>query len=213
MRDAVGRVLAAAARGVFPAPDGSVAVVPQPGPRDAGVLAFTAHSVVFVDEDPAWVRARLAAVGRDPLAAAVSPRFLTALMDRTGRWTDGVDLLTVADRLPGEPPVKLREIEDPEHPRVVRARAYRDDVRVWRAAEGGVVVVGRAVAGRWECAVEVDEGARGRGLGGRLALAARHLVPGGHVWAQASPGNAMSVRAFQVAGYRPVGAEALLTAG
>ncbi len=91
-------------------------------------------------------------------------------MDRTGRWTDGVDLLSVADRLPGEPPVGLREIEDPGHPRVVRARAHRDDVRVWRADEGGVVVLGRGVAGRWECAVEVDAEARGRGLGARLAL-------------------------------------------
>jgi hypothetical protein len=32
------------------------------------------------------------------------------------------------------------------------------------------------------------------------------------VWAQVSPGNAASVRAFLAAGYRPVGAEALLVA-
>lgn len=36
-------------------------MVAQPNARDAGVLALTAHSVVFTDEDPAWVRATLAA--------------------------------------------------------------------------------------------------------------------------------------------------------
>lgn len=41
--------------------------------RDAGVLAFTAHSVVFTDEDEGWVRATLSAVGCDPLAAAMNP--------------------------------------------------------------------------------------------------------------------------------------------
>ncbi|WP_175412054.1 GNAT family N-acetyltransferase [Streptomyces sp. TRM64462] len=211
MTDEVAEILAAAARGEFPPPDGSTTVVPQPGPRDAGVLAFTAHSVVFTDEDPEWVRAELSATACDPLAAAMNPAFLAAFMARTGRRMDTVDMLTVATRLPGEPPVALREIEDPDHPRVVRARTYRDDVRVWRAA-GGVVILGRAVAGRWEAAIEVDEAARGRGLGLQLALAARHLVPGDVVWAQQPPGNARSVRTFQAAGYRPVCAEALLVA-
>jgi hypothetical protein len=71
----------------------------------------------------------------------------------------------------------------------------------------------------------------GRGLGRALARAARHLVPPcppsalppaprtfapdktlerRPIWAQVAPGNAASVRAFLAAGYRPVGAEALL---
>ncbi|MFE1578223.1 GNAT family protein [Streptomyces fradiae] len=211
MSDEVARVLQAAARGDFPVPDGTTRIVPQPGPRDAGVLAFTAHSLVFLDEDPAWIRGELAAAGSDPLAASMSPLFLASLIRRTGRFVGTVDLLTVAPALPGKPPLPLRAIEDPEHPRVARARKYRDDVRVWRA-DGGVLVLGRAVAGRWEAAVEVDEDARGRGLGVRLAVAARHLVPDGHVWAQQSPGNARCVRAFQAAGYRAVCAEALLVA-
>lgn len=89
---------------------------------------------------------------------------------------------------------------------------YRDEVRVW-SAEGGVVILGRGVAGRWETAVEVAEEARGRRLGERLARAARKLVPDAVVWAQQSPGNARSVRTFQAAGYRPVGAEALFVMG
>jgi L-amino acid N-acyltransferase YncA len=62
-------------------------------------------------------------------------------------------------------------------------------------------------------AVEVDEDHRGRGLGRALAAAARHLVPGGApLWAQITPGNAASVRAFLAAGYQPVGAEVLFRA-
>ncbi|MGW7266427.1 GNAT family N-acetyltransferase [Streptomyces sp. NPDC054842] len=201
-------VLDAAARGVFPPADGSTTVVPQPSARDAGVLAFTAHSVVFTDEDPAWVRATLRSLDCDPLAATMNPRFLAAFMDRTGRSTDTVDLLTVAAPLPGRPPTVLTEIDDPGHPRVARARERRDDVRVW-AADGGVLVLGRGVAGRLEAAVEVTESARRRGLGRALAVAARHLAGGEPVWAQQAAGNARSVRAFQAAGYRPVGAEAL----
>jgi GNAT superfamily N-acetyltransferase len=202
-------ILDAAARGVFPPADGSTTVVAQPCARDAGVLAFTAHSVVFTDEDPAWVHATLRSLDCDPLAATMNPRFLAAFMDRTGRSTDTVDLLTVAAPLPGEPPVALTEIDDPGHPRVERARERRDDVRVW-AADGGVLVLGRGVAGRLEAAVEVTESARHRGLGRALAVAARHLAGGEPVWAQQAAGNARSVRAFQAAGYRPVGAEALL---
>ncbi|MGW8366251.1 GNAT family N-acetyltransferase [Streptomyces wedmorensis] len=208
----VARILADAARGAFPPMDGSTTVVPQPNPRDAGVLAFTAHSVIFTDADPAWVRAQLAAASSDPLAASMNPGFLVALMAHTGLHMNTIDLLTVADRLPGAPPLELREIEDPEHPRVARALKFRDEVRVW-SADGGVLILGRGVAGRWEAAIEVDEAVRHRGLGRALATAARHLTPGDVVWAQQSPGNARSVRTFQAAGYRPVASEALLIAG
>ncbi|GGO57639.1 GNAT family N-acetyltransferase [Streptomyces lasiicapitis] len=212
---ALGEILAAAARGDFPPADGGTTVVPQPSHRDAGVVAFTAHSVIFTDEDPRWVRSTLAAVDCDPLAATMSPRFLAAFQDRTGRSTDTTDLLTVAAALAGPPDAALglRELDDPDHPRVARARKRRDDVRVWATADGGVLVIGRGVAGRWETAVEVEEDVRHRGLGRALATAARHLVPAGDVlWAQQATGNARSVRAFQAAGFRPVGAEALFFA-
>ncbi|MEV5877693.1 GNAT family N-acetyltransferase [Streptomyces sp. NPDC052101] len=212
MSRALADILDAAAHGRFPPPDGGTTVVPQPSHRDAGVIAFTAHSVVFTDEDPHWVRGMLASLDCDALAAAMNPRFLAAFLARTGRSTDTVDLLTVAAALPGDPLLDLRELTDPDHPRVHSARRRRDDVRVW-AAEGGVVVLGRGVAGRWETAIEVDEDVRHRGLGRALATAARHLVPPGEwVWSQQAAGNARSVRAFQAAGYRPVGAESLLIA-
>ncbi|MGW2384288.1 GNAT family N-acetyltransferase [Streptomyces sp. NPDC001658] len=201
-------ILDAAARGVFPPADGRTTVVPQACRRDAGVLAFTAHSVVFTDEDPAWVHETLRGLDCDTLAATMNPRFLAALLERTGRTSETIDAMLVADPLPGEPPLALKEIEGGGHPRIAYARGRRDDVRAWEA-EGGVVVVGRGIAGRPEVSVEVDEGVRHRGLGRALATAARHLVAE-PLWAQVAPGNARSTRAFQAAGYRPVGAEALL---
>lgn len=198
------------AAGRFPAPDGSVTTLPQPSPRYAGVFAFTAHSVVFADADPAWIRGRLPP---GDLAAPMLPAFLQALADRTGRRVSSHDLLCVAAPLAGPSTLELSPLSvtaDACHPRVTRAMRYRTDVRACQAP-GGVVVVGRGVAGRWEAAIEVDPGCQGRGLGRELATAARHLVPdGAPVWAQIAPGNAASVRAFLAAGFAPVGAEALL---
>lgn len=203
-------VLDAAARGVFPPADGGTTVVPQHSDRDAGVLAFTGHSVVFTDEDPAWVHATLRAVDCDALAAPMNPRFLTALMERTGRTSETIDAMLVAPPLPGEPPLALKEIEDAGHSRIRYARGRRDDVRAW-TTDGGVLVTGRGIGGRLEVSVEVDEEVRHRGLGRLLVTAARHLTTE-PLWAQVAPGNARSMRAFQAAGYRPVGAEALLRA-
>jgi hypothetical protein len=201
-------ILDSAARGVLPPADGGTTVVPQASDRDAGVLAFTAHAVVFTDEDPRWVRDTLAAVACDALAAPMNPRFLTALLERTGRTAETIDAMLVGSPLPGEPPLPLTEITDGDHPRIVYARGRRDDVRAW-TAEGGVLVMGRGIAGRLEVSVEVDASVRHRGLGRRLVTAARHLVAE-PLWAQVAPGNARSMRAFLAAGYLPVGAEALL---
>ncbi|MFF3960939.1 GNAT family N-acetyltransferase [Streptomyces griseorubiginosus] len=203
-------ILDAAARGVFPPADGGTTIVPQACHRDAGVLSFTAHSVVFTDEDPGWVRATLRGLDCDPLAATMNPRFLTALLERTGRRSETIDAMLVADPLPGGPPLALKEIEDANHPRIAYARGRRDGIRAW-TADGGVLVTGRGVGGRLEVSVEVDEAVRQRGLGRVLVTAARHLA-GEPLWAQVSPGNARSLRAFQAAGYRPVGAEAVLLA-
>ncbi|MET7689918.1 GNAT family N-acetyltransferase [Streptomyces sp. NPDC005483] len=210
MTETLRDILDAAARGVFPPADGGTTVVPQACHRDAGVLSFTAHSVVFTDEDPAWVHATLRALDCDALAATLNPRFLTAFLDRTGRRSETIDAMLVADPLPGGPPLALREIEDADHPRISYARRRRDNIRAW-TTEGGVLVTGRGIGGRLEVSVEVDEDVRHRGLGRALVTAARHLVTE-PLWAQVSPGNARSLRAFQAAGYRPVGAEALLLA-
>jgi GNAT superfamily N-acetyltransferase len=204
---ALATILDAVAAGQFPASDGRVTILAQPSARDAGVIAFAGHSVIFAAADPAWVAQQLPA---GDLAAPMSPAFLSALAARTARLAHSTDVLTCAPALPGEPRLDLGDA-DPGHPRIVRALGYRDKVRAWQVP-GGVVLIGRGVAGRWEVAVEVDDEQRGRGLGRALALAARHLVPdGAPLWAQIAPGNAASVRAFLAAGFQPVGAEALLT--
>src|SRR5689334_22115345 len=97
-------ILARAASGAFPPPDGTVTFLPQPSERDAGVIAFTAHTVVFTDADHAGLRALLPP---DDLGAPLCPPFLSALTARTGRHVNNIDLLTVAEALPGPPPLDL----------------------------------------------------------------------------------------------------------
>jgi hypothetical protein len=205
---ALAEILDRVADGRFPPADGQVTILPQDSPRDAGVIGFTAHAVIFIDADPAWVASQLPP---GDLSGPLTPSFLHALCTRTGRTAHSVDMLALARPLPGPPPLELEPLAASDHPRVARALRYRDDVRAWQA-DGGVVLLGRGVGGRWEAAVEVDTARRGAGLGRTLAAAARHLVPdGAPLWAQVAPGNAASMRAFLAAGFEPVGAEALLT--
>lgn len=211
-RAVLAELLARAAAGDFPPADGRVDVLPQPSGRDAGVISLTGYAVIFADTDAAWVNAELPA---GDLSGPLTGSFLHALSQRLGRCTRSVDMLTCATSLAGPPPHDLGLTELPssagaDHPRIARALRCRDEVRAWQAP-GGVLMLGRGVAGRFEVAIEVDPECRGRGLGTRLATATRHLVPDGMpLWAQIAPGNAASVRAFLAAGFRPVGAEALL---
>lgn len=104
---------------------------------------------------------------------------------------DMLDALLVGAPLPGRPPLALREIADSGRPRVAAARGHRDEVRARRRTAG------------WP---------RGRATGGGTSWRRRCGFADEPVWAQVPPGNARGVRAFLAAGYRPVGAEALLSA-
>jgi len=206
-RDRLRAVLNEAAAGRFPPADGGVTVLPQPSPRDSGVFGFTAHAVIFTDADEGWVRSLLPP---GDLGAPLNAAFVQALCEATGRVAGSIDVLCVAQPLEGPPPVALTPEPDLSHPRIERALRYRDDVRAWRT-DGGVVLLGRGVAGRLETAVEVDDDRRERGLGRALARAARHRATAGEpLWAQVAPANAASLRAFLAAGFTPVGAEVLL---
>jgi GNAT superfamily N-acetyltransferase len=187
-----------------PAADGGVTVVEPPDERSVGVFAFTAHHVVCAPVPPGWVRSVLPA---GDLSAPLNPPFLTALAERTGRVVNNIDAVFLAPPLSG-PGLALGAADDLTHARAERARAHRVGVRGW-TVDGGMLTLGRGVAGRWEVSVEVDAAARGRGLGRALFRAARALVAE-PVWAQVAPGNAASVRAVLAAGFQPVGAEALL---
>ncbi|TDC34684.1 GNAT family N-acetyltransferase [Kribbella albertanoniae] len=213
MTATLGSILRNVELGVFPAPDLSVSVVAAPSERDSCVVGLTAHIVVAADVSSAWVHSLLPS--QDP-SAPLNPPFLSALEKATGRRVNAIDALLLAPALAADDEREellsvLVDLADPEHPRVRRAQLHRDEVRVFGHAAGGLVLVGRGVAGRLECAVEVPEEARGIGRGRTLARAARALVPvGSHVWAQVTPGNAASLRAFLAAGFIPVGSEALL---
>lgn len=203
------RILRAAADGRLPPPDGVVEVVPAPpGPCDA-VVSFTAHLVVAADVDAHEVRDRL--LPGEP-SSWMHPSFLLWLGDRLGSRPGSNDLVVAARGVGGASDLELRLTHDfGTHPRVRAASRHRTDLRVYTDPDGlGVLVVGRGLARRWEFAFEVAPEGRNRGLGRRLAMAARGCVPAGDVlFGQAAPGNAASVRSVLAAGFRPVGSEVL----
>jgi hypothetical protein len=206
----LGRLLGDAADGRFPPADMGVEVLGAPPGRSDVVVAFSAHSIVAAPLDPAEVVSRLAP--NDP-GAPVGAAFLAWLGERLGSPPGMLDLVVVADRLEpaGAPLALVPAAGAMAHPRVDRARRYRDEVAVLSdASQRGVVIVGRGLAGRLEVGVEVDAAHRGRGLGVALALAARTLVgPDEPIFAQVTPGNVASVRTFLAAGYRPICSEVL----
>lgn len=99
------------------------------------------------------------------------------------------------------------------HPRVTRATRNRRSTEVWVDEDGaGVAVFGNGVAGRLELAVEIDPDRRGAGLGPSLITGAvLTREPGTAVFAQISPGNVASLRAFLKAGFKPICAEVIFT--
>jgi GNAT superfamily N-acetyltransferase len=196
-----------ACRGVFPEPDARVEVIARPDGPVSAVLAFAAHHVVAADVDPDWVD-RVLPPG--DLSAPVSPPFLHALAKAIGAHAGCLDVVLTAPAAGGPPPLPLTETANHGHHRVDRAHRYRRDVRSW-STPGGVLVVGRGLAGRWEAAFEVDPAARGQGIGRTLAASARHFVPPGEsLFIQVTPGNVPSLRAVLAAGFTPIGAEVLL---
>jgi hypothetical protein len=204
----VSEVLMAAAAGRPPPADGGVTILEPPPGRMRGVLAFTAHHVVALGLEADEVRARLPA---GDLVAPTGPAFLEWASERLGVAPGPVDAVLVTFGGEAVPGLRLVPWAGDGHPRVERARAYRDDVRAFGDEDGrGVLTIGRGLAGRWEVAFEVEPGARGHGLGRGLAAAARALVPAGEpLFAQVTPGNVASLRALLAAGYVPVGSEVL----
>jgi RimJ/RimL family protein N-acetyltransferase len=202
--------LMAAATGRFPSADGLVEVAPSPAGRCHAVVAFTAHHVVAADIDPDEVLARL-----DPedVGAPMGAGFLSWLSEHLETSAGMLDLVMVAPATPpGEAlPVLVQREGLVGHARLERSRRYRTDLRCYSDRQDrALVMVGRGLAERWEIAIEVGPQYRGQGLGTELARAAARLVPNGEpLFAQVSPGNVASVRAFLAAGYRPICSEVL----
>ena len=203
------KILSAAADGTLPPPDGEVEVLPAPpGPVDA-IVSFTAHLVVAAGVAAADVRRRLP---EGDLSSWMHPSFLVWLGDELGSRPGSHDLVLAATGTPPEQDLELLIAPSAySHPRVEYASRHRTNVRVYTDPDAlSVLVVGRGLAERWEFAFEVEPAGRNRGLGRRLALAARGCVREGEpLFAQVAPGNAASVRSVLAAGFRPIGSEVL----
>jgi hypothetical protein len=197
-----------AARGVLPPADGVVEVLPAPPGWSGAICAFTAHTIVAATLPADEVIDRLP---DDDLGAPMSPVFQSWLGAALGGKVPGVLDAVLMAAGTGEGKGLLLQTGVEDHPRVRRARKLRADLSVWGPRSGGAVVcLGRGLADRWEVAVEVDAAEWGRGLGRHCIQASLGLVPAGDaVFAQVSPGNAASLRAFLAGGFRPVGAEVL----
>lgn len=200
-------LLHGAARGSFPPEDGRTDVVGAVAGAPAAVLSFTAHHVVAADVPAEEVLAR---VDPQDLKGPLAPGVLAWLAERTGLVAGSLDVVLawVPGRAAGEASV-IQEIEPAAHPRVERARRWREELRVFEG-DGGMVVLGRGLAGRLELSVEVDRERRDRGLARRLVAGALAVAaPTEPVFAQVAAANAASLRALQPAGFAAVGAEVL----
>ncbi len=196
------RILLDAADGRFPAIDGGVDVMaPMAGDHHA-VVEFTGHSIVLTDRDPVAVLER----GVDGFGGTSQPDVLRWLAGPRG-WIGSHDAVLVANGVGGGALPERDDVDD--HPRVVRSREHRRDVRV-HGDDTGLVTIGRGLVDRLEVSVEVSVGAP-VGSGRRLIREALALIPVGDVvFAQVAPGNAASLRAFLSCGFTPIGAETLL---
>ena len=201
-------VIAGAAEGRFPEPDGGWHRVPPWRPGLEAVISFTAHAVFAVAPD--ITDDRLTALGADGFGGAHDPRLITALVGPDG-WMDVLDML-MAGRGTGRAGVPPRLVDRPDlatHPRAGFAARIRDDPRVLGYPDprrSAVAIISRGIAGLTELSFELEPRRRGQGGGAALAADALGAVPAGQlVVAAVAPGNAASVRALLSAGFVPLG--------
>lgn len=201
-------ILFDAAHNRFPPFDGSVEVVPSPGPPCDALVAFTGHFVLAADVDPAEVAARWPAAELTVPFAPASLAWSSERIDLVPLTHDAL-LVTIGDG--SGPPLWLQRAKRDDHPRVHDASRWRSMTSVWTTDDdGGLVLVGRGLCHRWEVGFDVAPARRGCGLGRRLLAAARGVIPAREpLWAQVAPGNAASLRSTLAAGFVPVGAEVL----
>ena len=204
-------MLDAAAHGDFPPVDGAVDVFEPDADGRCAIVEFTGHAVVIGEMSVS----DLVAMGADGFGGASRPEVKLALAG-PGGWIGCQDAVLVARGCGGTPagggdgPLSARD--DLEgHPRVERSRAHRTAVEVV-GDDTGFVTIGEGLVGRREISVELFAETQRSATAGRVLIAAglRHVPDGELVWAQVSPGNAASLRAFLAAGFVPVGAETLI---
>jgi hypothetical protein len=188
-------LIAAAAAGRFPDPDGGWRRVPPWRPGLEAVVSFTGHAVFAVAPD--IPDRRLAALGADGFGGAHDPRLIAALAGPEG-WIDCLDML-MAGRGTGRAGAPSPLIDRPglaAQPRAEFAARIRSHPRVLGYPDpdrSALAIISQGIAGL-------------RGGGSRLAADALAMIPAGQLAvAAAAPGNAASVRALLSAGFVPLG--------
>jgi hypothetical protein len=196
-------VLRRAAHGEFPPSDGLAELMPPDSNGTRAVVSFTGHAYVLSELQ----QTDFAGIPFDGYGGASSPTTLLRIAD--GAEIGMVDVVLVRSGAGGTSP--LAERDDLEHhPRVQRARHHRSDVQVL-GDERGFVTIGMGLVGRTELSVELLDGEQSRGAGRSLIGAGLHAIAEDQlVFAQVSPGNAASLRAFLACGFVPIGSEVLI---
>lgn len=201
-------MLADAADGRFPVADGRVEFHGLDDDGTAAIVEFTGRSVVLTDRDPDAILR----LGADGFGGASHPDVKRLVAGPTGSIGTH-DAVLVARGTGSDPDGRrlARRGDLDGHPRVERSRRHRRNVAVY-GDDDGFVTIGEGLVGRREVSVELhDPSLGGAGAGRRLVEAALGMLPdGGAVWAQVSPGNTASLRAFLACGFRPIGAETLI---
>ncbi len=203
------QILEQAAHGVFPAPHGTTTVLP-PCDGQHGVVAMTAALFVLTDVAEPEVLRRL---DQTVVGAAMRSPFLTWLAGESAMECGFIDLV-LARRGIGGVPRHLYKVDSHDSSRVTRSEKHRDDVQILATADRkGVVTIGRGLAGRRELSIELPTDQRFDGLGRQMIYdGLRAIGPNDFVFAQVSPGNAASLRAFLATEFCPIGSEVLFTA-
>jgi hypothetical protein len=201
-------LIAAAAAGRFPDPDGGWRRVPPWRPDTEAVVSFTGHAVFAVAPD--IPDHRLAALGANGFGGAHDPRLIAALAGPEG-WIDCLDMLMAGRGTgrPGAPPPLIDRPDLASQPRAQFAARIRSSLRVLGYPDpdrSALATISQGIAGLTELSFELEPCRRGRGRGSQLAADALSMVPAGRLAVAAvAPGNAASVRALLSAGFAPLG--------
>ena len=201
-------LIAAAAAGRFPDPDGGWRRVPPWRPGLEAVVSFTGHAVFAVAPD--IPDHRLAALGADGFGGAHDPRLIAALAGPEA-WIDCLDMLMAGHgtgRAGSAPPLVARpDLATSRRAQfAARIRSHPQLLGYPDQDRSALAVISQGIAGLTELSFELEPGRRGRGGGSQLAADALGMVPAGQLAVAAvAPGNAASVRALLSAGFLPLG--------
>ncbi|MGO4597086.1 N-acetyltransferase [Terrabacter sp. 2RAF25] len=197
----IAEVLSKASGGDFPAVDGGWQRVAPWRDGVEGVVAFTGHAYLAVDDDVS--DGTLGSLGPDGFGGASNPRLVSRLAG-TG-WIDALDIVLVARGLGGEPALVPRS-DLRNHPRAEHATSVRSAVTTFGYAapdDRTLVTLSTGLGGMPEVGVETDASKDRSGTD--VVRDALTLVDEGEVVVAAcAPGNARALRAFLGAGFEPV---------